>query len=240
MSGEIHASAVQLSAIDGESATDAVRSELSTRISQANAETTGATAWGVDGGRNWFRFRGERNAFDSTGDTGRPVRRSWRRRFDQRLCDGSGLDAVAALAVRRRRQLCDGPDGPQRIEGLDDIYLATRSGLRGIRRSWLGRRWRRRRRTDRVSDDARGAVHCARTRRRQAARRCGSDGHQPAVGNRRRTVERSANRQAPWNVEGSTHRRRSPRPIWVERIHRDGRRFAVAVGAGPIDQLAAS
>ena len=59
---------IQLAAIDGESATDAIRSELSTRMSQGHAETTGATPWGFDGGRNWFRFRGERNSFDSIGE----------------------------------------------------------------------------------------------------------------------------------------------------------------------------
>jgi fibronectin-binding autotransporter adhesin len=68
ISGEIHASAVQLAAIDGESATDAIRSEVSTRMSQRGAEATGGTAWGVSGARNWFRFRGERNSFDSIGE----------------------------------------------------------------------------------------------------------------------------------------------------------------------------
>jgi fibronectin-binding autotransporter adhesin len=67
MSGEIHTSALHLAAIDGESATDAVRSELSSRMSQQRGETTARTTWGVQGVRSWFRFRGERNSFDSTG-----------------------------------------------------------------------------------------------------------------------------------------------------------------------------
>jgi autotransporter-associated beta strand protein len=67
MSGEIHSSSVQLAAIDGESATDAVRSEVTLRMSQQDAETSGASVWGSNSARNWFRFRGERNSFASSG-----------------------------------------------------------------------------------------------------------------------------------------------------------------------------
>ncbi len=63
ISGEIHASAVQLAAIDGESATDAIRSEITTRMSQREGETGGGSGWGSDGWSGWLRFRGERNSF---------------------------------------------------------------------------------------------------------------------------------------------------------------------------------
>ena len=68
VSGEIHASAVQLTAIDGESVTDAIRSEITNRISQGRFESggRGVTGWGFDGGRGWFRFRGERATFEAS------------------------------------------------------------------------------------------------------------------------------------------------------------------------------
>jgi uncharacterized protein with beta-barrel porin domain len=62
ISGEIHASNVHLSAIDGESVTDAIRSEMTNRGWQRRREGGGGRpdAWGFPGARGWFHYRGER------------------------------------------------------------------------------------------------------------------------------------------------------------------------------------
>ena len=119
MSGEIHASAIQLAAIDGESTTDAIRSELSTRMSQGNGETTGRnSAWGFDGARTWFRFRGERNSFDSIGDV-----------------DGlSGVrgatGSVSGFAMGR-----DWTPSHHWLVGVGGSFASGRMGLNGLRDS---------------------------------------------------------------------------------------------------------
>ena len=239
MSGEIHSSAVQLAAIDGESATDAIRSEVTTRMSQRDAETSGATAWGFDGGRNWFRFRGERNSFDSIGEQDGL--------FGVRGATGSISGFAIGRDWTRSRRWLFGVGGSfatgrMALSGLSDS--TTFSSPRGMAYAgYSGRGWA----VDGGVAVARAAYQTTRTLQFTALAPAGGrllggvdqHGDQPAVRNRGGAVERSANRRAGWFMEVSTHGWRSPGPIWVERIHRDGRRCAVAVRAGTIDQFAA-
>ena len=79
LAGEIHASATQLAAIDGESAMEVVRSQVGLRAwsrASDNAARAGSPSapWGSSGRRGWVRFRSERASFDSStdGEGGRP------------------------------------------------------------------------------------------------------------------------------------------------------------------------
>ena len=70
IAGEIHASATQLAAIDGESVMDIVRSEVGVRVWSRGSENAAgvglaSSPWGSSGRRGWVRFRSERASFDS-------------------------------------------------------------------------------------------------------------------------------------------------------------------------------
>ncbi len=69
ISGEIHASQIQLAAIDGESVMDVTRSEISSRITwrdrvKEGAQGSRASLWGSDRLRPWIRVRSDRGSFD--------------------------------------------------------------------------------------------------------------------------------------------------------------------------------
>jgi hypothetical protein len=61
VAGEIHASAVQLAALDGEAATDLVRREIVSR--GAPEDTAAAPGGGPFGGRSWMQVQSEHTAF---------------------------------------------------------------------------------------------------------------------------------------------------------------------------------
>ena len=220
MSGEIHASAIQLAAIDGESATDAIRSEVSTRMSQGNAETGGrSSAWGFDGARNWFRFRGERNSFDSIGERDGL--------FGVRGATGS----ISGFAMGR-----DWTPSQHWLFGVGGSFATGRMGLNGSRDSttfsaprgiayvgYAGQAGPSMVASASHGPPTRRPALCSSARLRRPAARFSTawtDGREPDRRALRRNVERNANRQAVWIVEGSTHRRPAPGPIRVERMDR--------------------
>ena len=69
IAGEIHASATQLAAMDGDGITEIVRAELATRHAAGATEPGAGTLWGTARQRFWFRFRNDRAQFDG-GDPG--------------------------------------------------------------------------------------------------------------------------------------------------------------------------
>ena len=194
-------------------------------------------SWGFDGARSWFRFRGERNSFDSIGETDGMFGVRGAHRLDQRLCDGPRLDAVESLAVRRRRQLCDGPNG---INGLRDSTTFT--APRGIAYAgYAGRGWA----VDGGVAVARAAYQTTRTvqfTRAGAGRRQRFSTvwiRRPRAD--RRELRRNCGAKCE-STSGSDRGRFNPRPACagrdrVERIDRDGCRCALAIRAGTIDQF---
>jgi autotransporter-associated beta strand protein len=72
VSGEIHASATQMAALDGESIVDVVRSEISGRVVSRPVEgpASAQSLWGSGRRRTWVRLRGERARFDGGPLTG--------------------------------------------------------------------------------------------------------------------------------------------------------------------------
>src|SRR6185503_16692474 len=74
ISGEIHASATHLAAVDGDAIAEMIRSEISARVGGRGLEQAGrASASGLWGGprrRGWFRLRDERAHFAAAGAAG--------------------------------------------------------------------------------------------------------------------------------------------------------------------------
>jgi fibronectin-binding autotransporter adhesin len=74
ISGEIHASAMQLAAVDGDSVMDVTRSELTNRISlrgglDGSGLKSSTSLWGAQPRRIWVRVRGDHASFDAGGLT---------------------------------------------------------------------------------------------------------------------------------------------------------------------------
>jgi fibronectin-binding autotransporter adhesin len=71
IAGEIHASATQLAAVDGDGIAEMIRAEISTRIGTRGLEQGGGASasglWGGSRRRGWFRLRDERAHFDAAG-----------------------------------------------------------------------------------------------------------------------------------------------------------------------------
>ncbi len=74
IAGEIYPSSAQMSAVDGESVMDILRSEITSRISSQSEEQRAAresngSLWGPEGVKGWIRVRTDRTTFDPGGPT---------------------------------------------------------------------------------------------------------------------------------------------------------------------------
>src|SRR6185436_5433726 len=72
ISGEIHASATHLAAVDGDAIAEMIRSEISARVGGRGLEQAGRASasrlWGGPRRRGWFRLRDERAHFAAASD----------------------------------------------------------------------------------------------------------------------------------------------------------------------------